>query len=79
MQSIIVHIMNEEPILCEVDKLPKPSDQVLVIHNMRRRDGTDVHYIDDEVMTIMVPWHRINFVQVLPAGDLDEVIGFVRE
>ncbi len=79
MQSILVHIVNEEPILCEVEKLPDAADQVVVMHNMRRRDGTDVHYIDDEVMTIIVPWHRINFIQVLPTGEMDDVIGFVRE
>ena len=79
MQSILVHIVNEEAILCEVDKLPDPSDQVLYLHNMRRRDGTDVHYVDDEVMTIVVPWHRIKFIQVLPTSDVDDVMGFVRE
>lgn len=79
MRSIIVHIMNEEPILCEIDELPDPTDTLLKISNMRRRDGTDVHYIDDEVMTIIVPWHRINFIQLLPAADVEEVMGFVRE
>ena len=79
MQTVIVHIQNEEPVLCEVDELPDPTHQVIVVHNPRRRDGQDIHYIDDDVMTIIFPWHRINFVQVLPSAEAEDVIGFVRE
>jgi len=79
MQSIIVHIANEDAIVCEVEKVPDPTDQFLLIHNPRRRDGKDVHYLDEDVTSILVPWHRINFVQLLPSAETEDVISFVRE
>lgn len=79
MQTVIVHITNEDPVVCEIDTMPEATDQILVIHNPRRRDGKDVHYLDEDVSTVIFPWHRINFVQVLPSAEVEEVIGFVRE
>jgi hypothetical protein len=77
--TIIVHIQNEEPILCDVEKLPDPVDQIMIVDNPRRKDGKDVHYLEDEVTTIIIPWHRINFVEIMPSAEMEEVITFVRE
>lgn len=79
MVSIILHISNEDPVVCEMDELPSPSSQFLLVHNPRRRDGKDVHYLDEDVTSMIVPWHRVNFIQLLPSGEMEEVIGFVRE
>jgi hypothetical protein len=76
--SVIVHISNEDPVVCEVDKLPDPTDQVVIIHNPRRRDGKDLHYLEDNVSTIIVPWIRINFIQVMPSAEVEDVISIVR-
>lgn len=76
---LIVHIANEEAVMCEVDELPDPKDQVIVLNNPRRRDGKDIHYLEEEVTTMIVPWHRINFIQLVPSAEVDEVISFVRE
>ena len=78
MKTIIVHIANEDAIVCEVEDLPEPNAISLIINNPRKRDGMDVHYVDEDVTTLIIPWHRINFIQVLPAGDEEDVIGFVR-
>lgn len=79
MLTVIVHIVNEDPVVCEVGKMPDPTDQFLLLHNPRRRDGKDIHYLDEDVTSMMIPWHRINFVQLMPSADVEEVIGFVRE
>ena len=76
---IIVHISNEDPILCEVEQLPDTADQFVIVNNPRRRDGKDIHYLDDEVTTMLIPWHRINFIQILPSTEAEEVITFIRE
>ena len=78
MKTIIVHIANEDAIVCEVDELPDPAATSILINNPRKRDGMDLHYVDEDVTSLIVPWHRINFIQVLPAGDEEDVIGFVR-
>ena len=77
--TTIVHITNEEPILCEVEQLPDPTDQVVIINNPRRRDGKELPFLEDDVSLMIIPWHRINFIQVLPSAESEEVITFVRE
>ena len=78
--TVIVHITNEDAILGEVEALPTPADQFITVRNPSRKDGKDLHYLEDEVSTMMIPWHRINFVEVMPSADeLEDVITFVRE
>jgi len=78
--TVIVHISNEDAIMGEVEELPAPTDQFITVRNPARKDGKDLHYLEDEVTTMMIPWHRINFVEVMPSADeLEEVITFVRE
>lgn len=77
--TVIVHINNEDAVVGEVEELPSASDQLIVVQNPRKRDGKDLHYIDEDVNTLIFPFHRINFIQVLPSADVEEVIGFVRE
>ena len=76
--TVIVHIANEEPVVCEVDELPDPRDQVIVLSNPRMRDGKELPYLEEDVSKLIVPWHRINYVQVLPSAETEDVIGFVR-
>ncbi len=77
--QVLVHINNEDAVKGEIDRMPDPQDYLIIINNPQRKDGKDLHYLDEEVSTMIVPFHRINFVQVLPSADVDEVIGFVRE
>ena len=79
MFSIIVHINNEEPVMGEVEALPNGDATIVILQNPRRRDGQEVHYLDEETSTMIVPFHRINFIQVMPSAEADDVIGFVRE
>lgn len=77
--SVIVHIANEEPIVGEIEEMPRPGDNVLVLSNPRKRDGRDVPFLADNVTTVIWPWERISFVEVMPSITDEEIIGFVRE
>ncbi|GAB4474970.1 MAG: hypothetical protein Kow0088_11380 [Anaerolineales bacterium] len=77
--TVIVHIANAEPIVGEVEELPKPTDTLVILHEPRQRDGKEVHYIDRESMVVMFPIHRISFIEVITPHEDEEIIGFVRE
>ena len=79
MPSVILHISNEDPVLGDLDDLPSPSDQMVIVKNPRRRDGKDIPYLDGNVMTVIWPVSRINFIEVLPSEDEEGIITFVRE
>ncbi len=77
--TLVLHIPNEEPIAGEVDELPGPQDTLIVLNNPRRRDGKDIHYLDPEVSTIILPLSRVTVIEVMPSAEESEIIGFVRE
>jgi len=52
---------------------------MIVVKNPRRLDGKDIHYLAENVLTVYWPLDRINFIEVLSAGEEEEIIGFVRE
>lgn len=75
---VLIHLPNEEPILGEVDRLPQPQDTIIVVYQPRRRDGRDVHYLEDDVEAVVFPLSRVTLVEILPSEE-EEIIGFVRE
>ena len=77
--TILIHILNEEPVVGEVEELPTLTDSNIRLQNPRKRDGKDLHYLQNDVTTVIWPWNRISFIEVLPSGAEDEIIGFVRE
>jgi len=79
MPLVLVHVKNEESILGEVDEMPNPDDTLLIIKNPRRRDGKDVYYLDIAVTTVIYPYERINFVELLPGAEEEEIVSFIRE
>lgn len=74
MHTVLVHISNEEPIKAEMESLPDKQDQAVYLLNPRRRDGKDLHYVLQEVQTIILPWHRITFIEVMPSGEEEEIV-----
>lgn len=66
MITIVVHIDNGDPIKLDVDEMPKASDNVIIGSNPRERSDKDITWVDDGVTTIIIPWWRINYIQVLP-------------
>ena len=77
--SLILHIVGEPSILGEVDELPKPSDNLIIVSNPRLRDGKDVHYLEHNVVKVMWPLSRITLIEIMESEDEEHLIGFVRE
>lgn len=77
--TVLVHVSNEDPVVGEMEELPAPTDLSVTINNPRLRDGKDLPYLEGSVVTVIWPMHRINFIEVIPAADEEQLIGFVRE
>jgi len=77
--TVQIHVANEEPIVAEMEQLPSRTDTLLFALNPRLRDGKDVRNLNEDVTTLIVPVWRLIFIQVLPSGREEEVVGFVRE
>jgi hypothetical protein len=78
MISAIIHINNEEAVFGEIEDMPSPKDQLIIVKSPRRKDGKDIHYLDTSVTTVIWPMHRINFIEIVPSGEEEEIVSFVR-
>jgi hypothetical protein len=77
---VILHVLNSEPILGEIDEMPAPTDNVVTVHNPRHIDGKDLSFLQEQVVTVIWPIEKINFIEIMPGDDDEEdIIGFVRE
>ncbi len=77
--EILLHIHNSEPVRAEVEELPTCQDTLIKVSNPRMRDGKDLHFLADNVITVYWPIDQISFIEILQSGEEDRVIGFVRE
>lgn len=69
MQTILVHIANADPVKLDVDELPDPTHLVVMGRNPRDRGDREVNWVDEGVTTVILPWWRINYIQVLPTEE----------
>ncbi len=77
--TLVIHVSGEEAVVAEADELPEPDATMITVKNPRRMDGKDLHYLDENVVTVIWPMSRINFIEILPTKEEEEIIGFVRE
>ncbi len=77
--TVLIHISNEEPILGELEQLPNVTDTLIVVQSPRMRDGKDLRYLAKEVTQVIWPLSRIGFIEIMPSGEEEKVVGFVRE
>jgi hypothetical protein len=77
--TVMIHVLNEDAVVGEVEKLPELADQVIIVSNVRRRDGRDVSYVLPETNTVVYPWSRVHCVEILPSEEEEEVVSFIRE
>lgn len=78
-KTVVLHIMGEDPVLADLENDPQPGDNFLRVTNMRKRDGKDVPYLAAGVQSVIFPWHRITFVEIMPSEEeRGQVIDFFR-
>ncbi|MBI3166716.1 MAG: hypothetical protein HYZ24_18680 [Chloroflexi bacterium] len=77
--TVILHIPNETSVAGEVDDLPKPTANIIVVMNPRQKDGKDLHYIDPGTDRVIWPLAKVSFIEILGDSRDEKIIGFVRE
>ena len=72
MLTLQIHIANSEPIKLDVEEMPSMTDIAIIGSNPRDRQEREVNWVDDGVSTVIIPWSRINYIQILPSEDEEE-------
>ena len=86
----IVHLQGEDAILADLDELPDPNHNYIVLRNIRKKDGKPLSYVAEGATAFLYSWNRISFIEMMgevptlaraeattPAGTT--VLGFFRE
>ena len=78
-KTVVLHIMGEDPIVADLEQEPQPSDAYIKVSNLRKRDGKDVSYLTAGVQSVIYPWHRITFLEIMVSEEeRGSVIDFFR-
>lgn len=77
---VIIHVVGDDPLIAEMEDLPKPTDQFIEFTNPKRRDGKPIPYVTQGAKSFMFPWHRLTFIEVMTTeAERQETIEFFRE
>jgi len=76
---VLLHISGEDAIRGEVEELPAATDTIITVNNPRLRDGKDLRYLLENVVSVVFPMHRVMFIEILPSAEEEKLISYVRE
>src|ERR1035437_6744388 len=64
LRDVIVHILNEQPILADLVKDPTPTDVALICSKLRTMGGKKPVFIDKTDSTFVLPLAHVRFVEI---------------
>lgn len=65
MRTLVLHMINEDPVVGEVDELPVKTDTLIFLKNPRRRDGKNLPYLEVNVREAVWPVSRLSFFEII--------------
>ena len=77
--DVLVHLVGEEPIVGQLQEVPDPFANAVVVHSPRQRDGKDLTNINSQVIEVVWPWWAIRYIEILPSTEEEKLITWVRE
>ena len=79
MPKVLLHIQNEDPVVGEMEALPSLQDTMVMLKHPTRRDGKDIPYLEQSVSVVFWPMTRVNYIEILPSSEEEDIITFIRE
>jgi len=64
IRDAVIHMNNEQPLVCDMRELPDTADVGLLCTNLRLVDGRKPTFIDATDSWFLIPYHIIRFVEV---------------
>jgi len=77
--TILIHVLNEDAIVGEIDELPDQNAPFLKVSSPRLRDGRDVSYFLPDTNIVLLPWNRIHSIEIMPTEGEEKLVTFIRE
>jgi hypothetical protein len=65
IRDVVVHLLNEQPVLVDLFQMPKNVDNGLVCTNLRTLDGRKPIFIDRSDSVFFFPYLNVRFIEIL--------------
>ncbi len=79
-RSVIIHLVNEDPVLADMEELPSATATCVYFTNPRKRDGKPVGWATPGATAFVYAMSRINFIEVMTSEEeRRNVVEFFRE
>lgn len=79
-RSVIIHLINEDPILADMEDLPGPNATCVFFTNPRKRDGKPAGWVTPGATSFIYAMTRINFIEIMTSDEeRRSVVEFFRE
>ena len=69
IRNVVVHLLNEQPVIVDLFEMPTPSDAGLICTNVRTLDGKRPVFIDHSASTFFFPYTGIRFTEIAAGAD----------
>ncbi len=69
IRNIVIHLMNEQPLLADLFGLPSAGDAGMLCTNLRTLDGKRPVFIDHSDSTFFFPYLHIRFLEWTASAD----------
>ncbi len=73
IRNVVIHILNEQPLLADLFDAPSASDVTVICTNLRTLNGKRPVFIDHIDSTFVLPLATIRFIEI-PPGARGEVV-----
>lgn len=78
-RSVIIHLVDQDPIVADMEELPTGNASNVYFTNPRRRDGKPVGWVTPGAVAFVYAMSRINFIEVMTSDeDREKVVEFYR-
>ena len=67
IRNAVLHLLNEQPLLADLLRMPEPADSGLVCTNLRMMNGKRPVFVDDSASTFFFPYRQMRFIEI-PGG-----------
>jgi hypothetical protein len=67
IRDVVIHLLNEQPVLADLYDMPKALDQGLLCTNLRTMDGKRPVFVAKSDAIFFFPYLHVRFVEVLTA------------
>ena len=74
VRNVIIHLVNEDPIVADMEELPTANATCVFFTNPRKRDGKSVGWSSPGARAFIFPMARVNFIEVVPSKEEESSI-----